>query len=101
MFTEAKASKITRYKYSANSSGVITSPSSAGTGHTITISSSCVIPGTHFVTFVADTRGKLTEAIMAMQNSKDMSAYIEAVGESREIEGINMQSEIQRWTGGS
>ena len=59
------------------------------------------IPGTHFVTFVADTRGKLTEAIMAMQNSKDMSAYIEAVGESREIEGINMQSEIQRWIGGS
>ena len=59
------------------------------------------IPGTHFVTFVADTRGKLTEAIMVMQNSKDMSAYIEAVGESREIEGINMQSEIQRWTGGS
>ena len=58
------------------------------------------IPGTHFVTFVADTRGKLTEAIMAMQNSKDMAAYIQAVGGSREIEGINMFSEVQRWSNG-
>ena len=58
------------------------------------------MPGTHFVTFVADTRGKLTEAIMAMQSSKDMTTYLEAVGDSREIEAINMFSELQRWSNG-
>ena len=58
------------------------------------------VPGTHFVTFVADTRGKLTEAIMAMQNSDDMAAYMQAVGSSRKIEAINMFSEVQRWSNG-
>ena len=58
------------------------------------------MPGTHFVTFVADTRGKLTEAMMAMQSSQDMAAYIQAVGDSREIEAVNMFSEVQRWSNG-
>ena len=58
------------------------------------------VPGTHFVTFVADTRGKLTEAIMAMQNSNDMAAYMQAVGSSRKVEAINMFSEVQRWSNG-
>ena len=59
------------------------------------------VPGTHFVTFVADTRGKLTEAIMAMQNSNDIAAYMQAVGSSRKVEAINMFSEVQRWSNGS
>ena len=58
------------------------------------------VPGTHFVTFVANTRGKLTEAIMAMQNSNDMAAYMQAVGSSRKVEAINMFSEVQRWSNG-
>ena len=58
------------------------------------------VPGTHFVTFVADTRGKLTEAIMAMQNSNDMAAYMQAVGSSRKVEAVNMFSEVQRWSNG-
>ena len=58
------------------------------------------VTGTHFVTFVADTRGKLTEAIMAMQNSNDMAAYMQAVGSSRKVEAINMFSEVQRWSNG-
>ena len=58
------------------------------------------VPGTHFVTFVADTRGKLTEAIMAMQNSNDMAAYMQAVGSSRKVEAITMFSEVQRWSNG-
>ena len=31
------------------------------------------MPGTHFVTFVADTRGKLTEAMMALQGTEAMA----------------------------
>ena len=58
------------------------------------------VPGTHFVTFVADTRGKLTEAIMAMQNSNDMATYMQAVGSSRKVEANNMFSEVQRWSNG-
>jgi hypothetical protein len=37
---------------------------------------------------------------MAMQSSKDMATYLEAVGDSREIEAINMFSELQRWSNG-
>ena len=58
------------------------------------------MPSTHFVTFVADTLGKLTMAIVAMQSSKDMATYLEAVGHSIEIEAINLFSQLQRWSNG-
>ena len=54
--------------------------------------------GTHFVTFVADTRGKLTAAVMAMQSSEGMSNYMDAAGDARDVSAINMSLEVKRWT---
>ena len=58
------------------------------------------MPGTHFVTFVADSRGKLTEAIVALQSSKDAAAFMKVAAGVRKLEAINMFSEVKRWTNG-
>lgn len=58
------------------------------------------MPGTHFVTFVGNSRGQLTEAIMQMQSTEAMSAYLEAAEGTRKVEAINMFSEVKRWTNG-
>ena len=58
------------------------------------------MPGTHFVTFVADTRGKLTEAMMAMQSSEEMAAYMESASGARTPEATNMFFELKRWANG-
>ena len=60
-----------------------------------------MMPGTHLVTFVADSRGKLTEAIVAMQSSKESAAYMAAAAGTRKVEATNMFSEIKRWSNGS
>ena len=57
-------------------------------------------PGTHFVTFVADSRGKLTEAMMAMQSSKEMASYMESASGARTPEATNMFFELKRWANG-
>ena len=58
------------------------------------------MPGTHFVTFVADSRGKLTEAMMAMKSSKEMASYMEIASGARALEAINMFFELKRWANG-
>ena len=58
-------------------------------------------PGTHFVTFVADSRGKLTEAMMAMQSSKEMASYMESASGARTPEATNMFFELKRWANGA
>ena len=58
------------------------------------------MPGTHFVTFVADSRGKLTEAMMAMQSSKEMASYMESASGARALEASNMFFELKRWANG-
>jgi hypothetical protein len=58
------------------------------------------MPGTHFVTFVADSRGKLTEAMMAMQSSKEMANYMESASGARTPEATNMFFELKRWANG-
>jgi hypothetical protein len=55
------------------------------------------MPGTHFVTFVADTRGKLTEAMMALQGTEAMASYTAAASGTRTLEATNMTAEIKRW----
>jgi len=55
------------------------------------------MPGTHFVTFVADTRGKLTEAMMALQGTEAMASYVAAASGTRTLEATNMTTEIKRW----
>ena len=55
------------------------------------------MPGTHFVTFVADTRGKLTEAMMALQGTEAMASYAAAASGTRTLEATNMTTEIKRW----
>jgi hypothetical protein len=57
-------------------------------------------PGTHFVTFVADSRGKLTEAMMAMQSSKEMASYMDSASGARTLEATNMFFELKRWANG-
>ena len=59
------------------------------------------MPGTHFVTFVADSRGKLTEAMMAMQSSKEMANYMESASGARTPEATNMFFELKRWANGA
>ena len=58
------------------------------------------MPGTHFVTFVADSRGKLTEAIVAMQSSKESAAYMQSAAGMRMLDATNMFAEVKRWTNG-
>ena len=55
------------------------------------------MPGTHFVTFVADTRGKLTEAMMALRGTEAMASYAAAASGTRTLEATNMTAEIKRW----
>lgn len=57
--------------------------------------------GTHFVTFVADSRGKLTDAIMAMQSTDEMETYMASASKSRILEATNMFAELKRWANGS
>jgi hypothetical protein len=58
------------------------------------------MPGTHFVTFVADSRGKLTEAMMAIQSSKEMASYMQSASGARTPEATNMFFELRRWANG-
>ena len=55
------------------------------------------MPGTHFVLFVADTRRKLTEAMMALQGTEAMASYAAAASGTRTLEATNMTTEIKRW----
>ena len=55
------------------------------------------MPGTHFITFVADSRGKLMEAVTKMQASTQMAAYLAQIGDARELEQISMTIEAKRW----
>ena len=59
-----------------------------------------MMPGTHFVTFVADSRGKLTEVIVAMQSSKESAAYMQAAAGMRVLDATNMFAEVKRWNNG-
>lgn len=81
-----------------NSSAIQDFPGEVYMGQSI---ASGMMPGTHFVTFVADSRGKLTEAFVAMQSSEEYAAYIRAAAVTREIEATNMFSEIKRWSNGN
>ena len=71
-----------------------------GTVYLGTSIASGTMPGTHFVTFVADSRGKLTEAIIEMQSSDEMAAYMESASDSRYLEATNMFFELKRWSNG-
>jgi len=55
------------------------------------------IPGTHFITFVADSRGKLMEAVTKMQASEQMAAYLSQIGDTRKLEQTSMTVEAKRW----
>lgn len=55
------------------------------------------MPGTHFITFVADSRGKLIEAITRMQASEQMAAYLSQIGDTRKLEQTSMTVEAKRW----
>jgi hypothetical protein len=80
-----------------NSSAIQDFPGAVYMGQSI---ASGMTPGTHFVTFVADSRGKLTEAIVAMQSSKESAAYMAAAAATRKLEATNMFSEVKRWANG-
>lgn len=55
------------------------------------------VPGTHFVTFVAESSGELIEHVMNIQSSPAMSAYGKAVADFRTVESTNMFREVKRW----
>ena len=55
------------------------------------------VPGTHFVTFVAESRGELIEHIMKVQGSPAMAIYSRAVAGIRTVEATNMFREVKRW----
>ena len=55
------------------------------------------MPGTHFVTFVAESTGELIEHVMKIQSSSAMAAYGKAVADVRTVESINMFREVKRW----
>ncbi len=80
-----------------DSSAIQNFPGAVYFGQTI---ASGMVPGTHFVTFVADSRGKLTEAVVAMQSSKESAAYMAAAAGTRTLEATNMFTEVKRWTNG-
>lgn len=81
-----------------NSSAIQDFPGEVYMGQAI---ASGMMPGTHTVTFVADSRGKLTEAFVAMQSSKEFAAYMGAAAVTRELNSTSMFSEIKRWSNGS
>jgi hypothetical protein len=56
-----------------------------------------MMPGTHFVTWVADSRGKLMEAMNALRNSADAASYMAAARGTRTLESTNMSVEVKRW----
>lgn len=56
--------------------------------------------GTHFVTWVADSQGKLMEAMTALRSSKDTATYMEAASGTRTLEATNMSVEVKRWANG-
>ncbi|MEL0218412.1 MAG: hypothetical protein VXB09_12250 [Gammaproteobacteria bacterium] len=55
------------------------------------------VPGTHFVTFVAESTGELVEHVMKIQSSSAMAAYGKTVADLRTVESINMFREVKRW----
>ena len=55
------------------------------------------MPGTHFVTFVAESTGELIEQVMKIQGSPAMATYGKAVADVRTVEAINMFREVKRW----
>ena len=55
------------------------------------------IPGTHFVTFVAESSGELIDHILKIQASPAMAAYTQAVADVRRVEATNMFREVKRW----
>ena len=60
-----------------------------------------MMPGTHFVTWVADSRGKLVEAMGAVRNSAETQpAYMAAASGKRTLEATNMSMEVKRWVNG-
>ena len=59
-----------------------------------------MMPGTHFVSWVADSRGKLVEAMQAVRNSPDTNAYMAAASGKRTLEATNMSIEVKRWVNG-
>ena len=80
-----------------NSSAVQDFPGAVYLGQTI---ASGMMPGTHFVTWVADSRGKLVEAMQTVRNSPDANAYRIAVSGKRTLEATNMSMEVKRWVNG-
>ena len=80
-----------------NSSAVQDFPGAVYLGQTI---ASGRMPGTHFVTWVADSRGNLVEAMQAVRNSPDTDAYRIAVSGKRTLEATNMSVEVKRWVNG-
>ena len=80
-----------------NSSAVQDFPGAVYLGQTI---ASGMMPGTHFVTWVADSRGKLVEAMQTVRNSPDANAYRIAVSGKRTLEATNMSIEVKRWVNG-
>ena len=80
-----------------NSSAVQDFPGAVYLGQTIAAG---MMPGTHFVTWVADSRGNLVEAMQAVRNSPDTDAYRIAVSGKRTLEATNMSIEVKRWVNG-
>ena len=80
-----------------NSSAVQDFPGAVYLGQTI---ASGMMPGTHFVTWVADSRGKLVEAMQTVRSSPDTNAYRIAVSGKRTLEATNMSMEVKRWVNG-
>ena len=80
-----------------NSSAVQDFPGAVYLGQTIAAG---MMPGTHFVTWVADSRGSLVEAMQAVRNSPDANAYRVAVSGKRTLEATNMSIEVKRWVNG-
>ena len=80
-----------------NSSAVQDFPGAVYLGQTIAAG---MMPGTHFVTWVADSRGNLVEAMQAVRNSPDANAYRVAVSGKRTLEATNMSIEVKRWVNG-
>lgn len=80
-----------------NSSAVQDFPGAVYLGQSL---ASGMMPGTHFVTWVADSRGKLVEAMGAVRNSAETQAYMAAANGTRTLEATNMSMEVKRWVNG-
>ena len=79
-----------------NSSAVQDFPGAVYLGQSL---ASGMMPGTHFVTWVADSRGKLVEA-MGQYASAETQAYMAAASGKRTLEATNMSMEVKRWVNG-